>query len=570
MEHEAESVTGYGADEVLQMARKKIDIQTRTVSQLLQHVDEGRFAIPKLQREFVWDGPKAAKLLDSILARMPVGIVMVWETPRSQRLYLRQNYHVLPAFNAKNGKVWFLIDGQQRISVIHHVREGTTLRNARRKEVEFRRVVLSLQKEEDGQQVRYRKPIRGSYESMADILHPQWRSRLSYLGKRHLERVRKCRESVLRYPMHIMFVLARINQIRESFLRINTQGMKITTADAIFTRAEDLDLRDIRHEVRQHLDDGFGQIPEMPILFAMAAVRGGTEARGQALRSVIQRLEREAKANPRLRKALAREWHRLGVCFGKAVDYLRQHFSVLNREYLYSDYMVAVLALFFFWNGRGPSTKQKEQLRKWFWATAVGSRYSGRNFLRCIPEDVKFFRRLADNGNARFSYQPEVDRIDVRKAQFASRTGITAAFYCMMLRRGPVSILDDGLNAIPTDRYSTAANRKDRHHIFPRAVVAVAGVSASLYNSICNICLLTAEENQSIGSRRPRSYLGDVEEKTFFKRKMSRHLIAVHDESGIWQSNIKKRITQFVRERTDSICRELEAEAGIRLFRRES
>ena len=51
---------------------KRIDIQAKTVSRLLQHVDEGRFAIPRLQREFVWDGPKAAKLLDSILSGMPV------------------------------------------------------------------------------------------------------------------------------------------------------------------------------------------------------------------------------------------------------------------------------------------------------------------------------------------------------------------------------------------------------------------------------------------------------------------------------------------------------------------
>lgn len=551
------------------MVRKLIDIQSKPVARLLQHVDEGRFAIPKLQREFVWDGPKAAKLLDSMHARMPIGVVMVWETPRSQRLYLRQSYHVLPAFNPRNGKVWFLIDGQQRVSAIHHVREGSTLKNARGKEVDFRRVVLSLEKEDDGQQIRYRRPVRGSYESMSDVLHPQWRSRLSHLGTLQKKRVRECRERVLRYPMHTMIVQAKIAHIRETFLRINTQGMKVTTADAIFTRAEELDLRDIRHEVRQHIDESFGQIPEMPILFAMAAVRGGTEARGQALRVVIQRLGREAKASQQLRKKLEREWHRLGVCFGKAVDYLRDNFKVLSREYLYSDYMVAILALFYFWNRRGPNGKQKEQLRRWFWATAVGSRYSGRNFLRCLPDDLKFFKRLAGNGTARFTYQPEVDRIDVRKAQFASRTGITAAFYCMMLRRRPVSILDDGLNEIPLDRYSTAANRKDRHHVFPRAVLAAAGVSANLYNSICNICLLTAEENQSIGSRRPRSYLGDVEEYgSYFKRKMARHLIPVHDESGLWQSNPTKGFVKFMHERTNIICRELEAEAGIRLFRR--
>jgi hypothetical protein len=543
-----------------------------SVQTLLRTISEGRFAIPKLQREFVWDGPKAAKLLDSMNADMPVGVIMIWETARSHRLHLRTRYHVLPPFNPRNGKVWFLIDGQQRVSVLHHVRECSTLRNWRDKEIDFRRVVFALETEEDGQQIRYRKPVRFQYESMTNVLHPQWQSRLSHLGARHKERVRKCRERIRQYSMHLMFVEAKLGIMRESFLRINTQGMKITTADAIFTRAESLDLRDFRHEVQDHIDDEFGLIPEMPILFAMAAVHGATQPRGQALRQRIKALEVDAENDLRFRKSLAQDWSRLGVCFGKAVDYLRENFSVLTRDYLYSDYMVAMLAFFHYWNNRrGPSARQKELIRRWFWATTVGSRYTGRNFLRCLPQDLKFFKRLAQNGSARFEYTPEIDKVDVRKAQYASRTGITSAFYCMLFRRGPVSILDDGLNEIPLERYATRANRKDRHHVFPRAVLAPKRIPANLYNSVSNICLLTADENQSIGSRRPRVYLGDVrDEGTYFNRKMARHLLPVNpDSSGIWARNIRRGFTQFLRERTDLICRALEEEAGIRLFRRD-
>src|SRR4051812_48908953 len=103
------------------MPRKSITVVKKRVSQVLTCIDKGMFAIPKLQREFVWDGPKAAKLMDSIHSGMPIGSVMLWETPKSQRLHLRTHYHVLPAFSTRNRKVWFLIDGQQRISVLHHV-----------------------------------------------------------------------------------------------------------------------------------------------------------------------------------------------------------------------------------------------------------------------------------------------------------------------------------------------------------------------------------------------------------------------------------------------------------------
>jgi hypothetical protein len=554
------------------MSQKRITIKSKQVSQFLKLVEQGRFAIPKLQREFVWYGPQAAKLLDSILAQMPIGVVMIWETPRSQRLYLRQKYHVLPPFNSKNGKVWFLIDGQQRVSVLHHVCEGSQLTNAHGKVIDFKRVVFTVDNGESPQRIVYRKPKPGAYESLSDILHPNWRSRLSHLGAREIERVRHCRESILNYPMYLMFVQANISIIREAFLRINTQGMKISTADAIFTQAEELEMRDIRHEVREHVDEAFGLISELPILFAMAAARGeAKEARGQALNRVVQKLGREARHNQQLRRSLAKDWHELSVCFGKAVDYLRQHFSVITQDYLYSDYVIAMLALFFYWNGQGTSARQKEQLRRWFWATTVGSRYSGSKFFDCLPADLKFFKNLASKRRGvRFTYSPQVEKVDVRKTQYGSRAGIATAYYCMLLRRQPVSIMDDGLNDIPIERYATPANRKDRHHIFPRGQLAANGVASSLYNSIGNICLLTAEENQSIGSQRPSIYLGTAHENAgYFKRKMDRHLIPAGDDSGVWSKNLKAGFTQMLRERTDWICAELEKEAGLRLFRRD-
>lgn len=347
--------------------------------------------------------------------------------------------------------------------------------------------------------------------------------------------------------------------------------MKISTADAIFSRAEGLELRDFRHEVRENIDKQFGHIKEEPILFAFAAIHGATEFRGRTVSSIVQRLEREADQNPRRRKSLERDYRNLSVGFGKAVDHLRESFSVLNQSFLYSENMLAVLAAFYFWNRcRNPTSTQKEQIRRWFWATAVGSRYSGRNFSRCLPADLKFFKRLAKNGNGRFDYQPEVDWTDVVRSQYASHSGITTAYYCLMLLRKPVSIRDNGLNLIPVSAYSTLANRKDRHHIFPTAVLAPLGVFARKYNSICNVCLLTAEENQSIGKRRPKSYIGEIRDtSSYFNRKMSRHLIPVDSLSGIWHDQPRKGFEQFVRQRAALICKEFERVAGMRLFRRE-
>lgn len=547
-----------------------IQILKRSVSKLLRDVDAGQFAIPHLQREFVWDGPKAAKLVDSVLRAMPVGTILIWNTPRSQRLHLRQKYHVLPPFNHANRRVWFLIDGQQRVSVLHHVRLGDQLANSRQRYIDFSRVVLSLKDQEDGQTVRYRRPLDGQYVSLSAVLHPQWKQKLNGLGKRKLERVRISRKRLLEYTVYMMFVQGTLSDIRESFLRINTQGMKVTTADAIFTQAEALNLRDIVHELRQHLESEFNDIPDEPLLFVLSAVRGGSEARGRAIENVIRRLNKEASTDPKLRKSLAKDWNRLGPCVGKAADYLRDRFCVVSRDFLASDYMLSMLAYFFFHNRQGPNRQQAEEIRKWFWATSVGSRYSGRDFNRCVPADLKFFEELAKNPLRRFRYDPQVELVDVRKSQYAARTAITSAVYCMLLRRGPVYLLDKGLNEIPIQRYSTPANRQDRHHVFPRQPLANLDIPAKLYNSIANVCLLVAEENQRIGSKRPRIYLGELDRpRSAFQRKMRRHLIPADDTSGVWDDNMKRGFLDFLQTRTKLICDALEEQAGIRLFKTE-
>ena len=228
------------------------------------------------------------------------------------------------------------------------------------------------------------------------------------------------------------------------------------------------------------------------------------------------------------------------------------------------------MALFYYWNGLGPRRHQKRGIRKWFWATSVGQRYSGAEFLRCVPADVKFFKKLAESPRTQFRYRPVKDRREVVRTLYEGRTGIGCAVYCMLLLRGPVSFKENGLNEIPFLRYAARANRKDRHHIFPRQVMSDAEESPSRYNSIVNICLLTAEENQQIGKGQPRRYLSEIKSTTtYFIRKMERHLIPCNEQSGIWSNNVSQGFRRFLKERSERICKALEDEAEIRLFRRD-
>jgi hypothetical protein len=50
---------------------------------------------------------------------MPIGSLFLWAMDRKSANLIRQATGVLPSFNPKNKTIWFVIDGQQRLSVIY-------------------------------------------------------------------------------------------------------------------------------------------------------------------------------------------------------------------------------------------------------------------------------------------------------------------------------------------------------------------------------------------------------------------------------------------------------------------
>ena len=80
---------------------RDVSIEQIRIKRLQRYLEDGLFAVPHLQREFVWNGNKAAKLLDSIYRGMPIGSILVWRTDKRNQHYLRNRLHILPPFDAR-------------------------------------------------------------------------------------------------------------------------------------------------------------------------------------------------------------------------------------------------------------------------------------------------------------------------------------------------------------------------------------------------------------------------------------------------------------------------------------
>ena len=159
---------------------------------------------------------------------------------------LRQALHILPPFNTGSPYGWFLIDGQQRLSVLYQAFEGSEKENSSGRVVDFGRISFVLYQDAEDENPAYfvyRKPVDRRFVSVSGILAHDWRRRHKGYSQNELSKIQKCRQRLLDYRVPIVIVHSPdLADVREIFLRINSGGLKISAADRAFARAATVDL----------------------------------------------------------------------------------------------------------------------------------------------------------------------------------------------------------------------------------------------------------------------------------------------------------------------------------------
>ena len=546
---------------------QQLSFERKPLKELHKLLHQGQFAVPKLQRVFVWNGPKAAKLLDSVYRTLPIGALTVWDTPRSNRNLLRVNATVLPPYNDANNRVWFLLDGQQRLSVLHRILEGGVVTNGKHVQVDFSKLVFRVTEGDDASRFQYRKPVAREWVSVTDVMASTWRSKLIGLSTGQLRRVALCRERLRSYPVAISRVaMDNIEDARELFLRINSSGTPLGAADRAFARAAKFDLREMAANTWEKLLPEFKGLSNEVLLQTRALLDGVEDVGVDAMSRVVDQWDQRIREDAKNIKLFTRKWDAQEAAMGRALDLLRREFSVLDDGLLPYQNMVATLTVFFCGHPKQPSPGQLQEIRKWFWGTALAQRYSGSGYRQHILQDVAFFNKLADGTTVSFKLDEPIDPADIRRASYGKRSSISDAFFCLLIKQGPL-YLGNGTKMQVSD-FASAANRKHKHHVFPRKFLLNQGVGKVSLNTVLNLCFIPAEENSQFGARPPAKYLDPLRETRHFASAMTRHLIPHGEDDGIWQAD-KKGYADFLRNRERLVCAAFETASGGKLFRRD-
>lgn len=533
-----------------------------SVRQLFNWFDEARFAVPDIQREFVWNSARACALLDSLYKGYPVGTAMVWTTGKAQINLLRHNLHILPSFDPyRNKEVQFLIDGQQRLSVLHKVRQAESITNSDGKVVPFGNICFDLVDSEK----RFRaikRPDPDTQVPVHQILSPRWKSLFKHLSAPKRRKIADCRQRLLDYQLPFIFMEAtELSDVRETFIRINTQGMKMSESDRAFSTASRVKPLHRFRTLCQHLHTGYQSLDKGIYWMAIGLVRGIPDLGQKA----TARLTREIDTSDEGYAWFNREEPKISECLRLACDYLVHTLKVETLADLPYEAMVAMLALFFHANNRAqPQTLQRRQIQAWFWHTAVLKRYAGSGYRRNILADAEFFRKLGQTRKGTYDSSEKAPRSVLLNEDYSGASALSAAFRLVLARQNP-GYLDNG-EPILLGQTASRRNARELHHIWPRELLRRHGVSPKRFNTICNICFLAAQDNRSFGARHPLSYLEDYWSRKHFARVMKSHLIPYQNQSPLWDDKVPRGFKAFIEERRRLIETAFNTAAGIRLF----
>jgi hypothetical protein len=524
------------------------------------------YAIPQLQRNYVWDKNRVCLLLDSIYHHYPIGVSLVWKAKSNKIAEIKPNNQtILPSFNVNRRYIDIIIDGQQRLTSLYGIIAGIHEAIDFNSNIDFRKVYFALDKNKEPRFVYLKRYdiTRGDYISVHDLIKdgPQRLKRQFNLNNLKLKEIKKLKAKIQSYRFHFIYIETNsLDEVRETFVRINSQGMTVGKADALFARTTKIGLRDLVDQTRRALmARQYNEMKPESFIYTLSLSKGEKEVGKRALDNFSRKFNKQKQ----FKSNFQREWKKYHKAFLQTADFLFEEFAVTNYMLLPSDNIFTMLSLFFFLNNRRASIHQKNEIRRWFWHTTIGERYSGSGFNKNIPRDIDFFKNLVKRKNYKYSIDEKINPNDFLKRNYQKTNYSAVLGYYLFLKIQKPRYLEEGY-PIMLDNPLALMNRKDRHHIFPRAVLGRRKIHSKWKDSLLNICFLAANENQSINDDHPRIYLDEYKHKKFFKGVMKSHLIPFNKTSGVWEQNIKTGFKAFLNQRATLILNNIANVAGVK------
>jgi hypothetical protein len=536
-----------------------------TVQALVTGVESQQIRLPDLQRPFVWANTKVRDLIDSMYKGYPVGELMFWENTADD--------HTKGVGAGSSGKPqgasFQIVDGQQRLTSLYAVIKGLEIwrEGYSRETIRIAFNPNTERFEVPGiatRSVEWIQDIVEVFKGDTYILTNEYVQRLKDDGREvpaekssALATAFRKLNDLLEYKFEVIQLKQNITreEVADIFVRINSEGMNLTSADFILTwmsvfweegRTElETFARDSRFPVaalNQILQTKKTWSPHNPYLavspgqmlrvsVAYGLHRGRLSDAYNALRGRDPRTREiiPAEREKELAKLQAGQVHVL-----KEINW-DEFLKVIERAGFRSSSMITsantVLYSYAIWlMGRVdfgvPVDRLREVMARWFFMSQITGRYTNSPETK-IQEDISRLDTLASKGaesfvselNDMISAAVPADWWRVTLVDNLRTSSTTAPAYVAYI--AALNILQAEVLLSTTrvrewiDPHRTTKKGIERHHLFPKDYLKseLKLTATKQVNQVANFALLEWWDNIAISNEAPSSYWPDQLQK---------------------------------------------------------
>jgi hypothetical protein len=536
----------------------------RDLNTLFGMLEAGFYAVPEMQRYFVWTNSQIRDLIDSIYNWYPIGGIIVWEMPKSfldeYKELVRPLAFGLPEENIK----YMVIDGQQRLTSLLLIKRRSIRIITSSGEVE-RKVELFFNPIDEIFELGRKSFVKDpNWFNVTDVLNAETvyeilEEKAKLCGDDRITRnsvlIKKLdmlRDRLRRYPISLIEakfnysgdLLDLFEKISRIFVTINSKGTRIRMPDLVLAlvgarvrKAMWVSFRDEFNTVLRELEEKGFKLSESVITRLYLAVLTGTTKLKDAREELDMKSEQDLfKSLKEAEKAMLH-----------AIDFLWREAWIPSSEYLQSNYLLVTLSYLLHKDilskNRLISEDTKRGLIKWLILASVNKRYTGRLETDLFEDVSKIAEGKGVNGlldNLRLKSIPsEILEGSYDKCHL---TLLLASYRSLQTR-------DWDLNRRPTIPLIGEIDPEELqiHHIFPRDLLEKEGKD-QFVDDVANITIISNKANKRIGNKPPSIYLKELYEED--PELLKRHLVPTDAE--LWNVN---NYEQFLKERRELILK---------------
>jgi hypothetical protein len=545
---------------------------------LLHYLDIGDIGLPDIQRPFVWSNAKVRDLFDSMYRGFPVGYFLFWENAQAngaKQIGVGGKQHAIPSR--------LIVDGQQRLTSLYAVFRG--------------RKVLDDDYRERLIEIAFR-PRDGRFE-VADAAtgrDPEWISNISDLwtsGKSSYQMVKGFLNSLQqktplseeeeerishnldrlfdlqKYPFTALEIASTVDEehVADIFVRINSEGVKLTQADFILTLLSVFwdkgraDLEEFCRVSRQPPTANTNASPFnhfiepdpdqlLRVSVALGFERGRLKSvyqvlRGKDLETGLFSVDRRDSQFKILQETQSyvlnlTHWHQfLSALVGAGFRSGEMISSQNALLYAYAFYLIGRLKF------KTPEHKLQKTIGRWFFFSSLTGRYTSSpetvmdgdlNRLKNLAGESAFISVLDGLMESELTNDFWTTTLPAALESSSARNPELFAFIAAQNRLGaPVLFSHKKISDLIDPALRTRKKSLERHHLFPRGWLEKTGeTDLKVINQMANYALLEWPENISISDDPPSKYVNEI--RVRFSKSDWDRMHEMHALPEGWQS----------------------------------